>query len=287
MAQSWPIRWDLLLRYRLIEVVAYWEGRLTTNHLCHAFGIGRQQASKDINSYNNDIAPGNLEYDKHLKGYKPTLNFSPTVTSGSSDEYLHLLHRHNDLNQSFDSLNLKQANTEVLAATTRNIRPEILRPLVLAARQQRRVEIDYFSITSSEYDTRVIAPHTLVHNGIRWHVRAYCEKNGDFRDFVLSRFRDIPDVMDGSPNPIEQDKGWNTQVTIRIKPNPELNSVQKRIVAEDWGMKRGTLEIRVRGVLVQYVIHQLRLDLKSPGAPSSSEQIVLVNAIQLKRWLFS
>ena len=48
-AGEWPVRWDLLLRYRLIEVMALWEGRLTTNHLMRAFGIGRQQASKDIN----------------------------------------------------------------------------------------------------------------------------------------------------------------------------------------------------------------------------------------------
>ena len=34
---DWPIRWDLLLRYRLIETIALWEGRLTTNHICHSF----------------------------------------------------------------------------------------------------------------------------------------------------------------------------------------------------------------------------------------------------------
>ncbi|MDI3652382.1 WYL domain-containing protein, partial [Pseudomonas aeruginosa] len=45
------VRWDLALRYRLIETVAWWEGRLTTNHLIQSFGISRQQASKDINSY--------------------------------------------------------------------------------------------------------------------------------------------------------------------------------------------------------------------------------------------
>ena len=70
-AADWPLRWDLLLRYRLIEVIALWEGRLTTNHLQRAFGIGRQQASKDINHYLAEYAPGNLEYDRSLKGYKP------------------------------------------------------------------------------------------------------------------------------------------------------------------------------------------------------------------------
>lgn len=31
------VRWDLALRYRLIETVAWWEGRLTTNHLMQSW----------------------------------------------------------------------------------------------------------------------------------------------------------------------------------------------------------------------------------------------------------
>ena len=42
------LTWDQTLRFRLLEIVLQWEGRLTTNHLCSAFEIGRQQASKDI-----------------------------------------------------------------------------------------------------------------------------------------------------------------------------------------------------------------------------------------------
>jgi hypothetical protein len=88
---EWPIRWDLLVRYRLIEAVALWEGRLTTNHICYSFGIGRQQASKDINTYLRELAPGNLEYDRHLKGYVPASNFKPVVTRGEISEYQDLV----------------------------------------------------------------------------------------------------------------------------------------------------------------------------------------------------
>lgn len=31
------VRWDLALRYRLIETVAWWEGRLTTGHLMQSW----------------------------------------------------------------------------------------------------------------------------------------------------------------------------------------------------------------------------------------------------------
>ena len=101
---KWPIRWDLLYRYRLIEVIAYWEGRLTTNHLCNSFGIGRQQASKGINTYLREIAPGNLEYDKQIKGYVPTAGFKPAVTTGTADEYLHILSRTKDIAHTFEGL---------------------------------------------------------------------------------------------------------------------------------------------------------------------------------------
>lgn len=86
-------RWDLALRYRMIQTVAWWEGRLTTNHLMQSFGISRQQASKDINSYISDYAPKNLEYDKHLKGYVPSrrtsnrsLSLAPAPTCTCSAE---------------------------------------------------------------------------------------------------------------------------------------------------------------------------------------------------------
>jgi predicted DNA-binding transcriptional regulator YafY len=101
---DWPERWDLLLRYRLIETVAYWEQRLTTNHLMHAFGIGRQQASRDINAYLKDLAPGNLVYDTKLKGYRPTEGFTPKFTRCSPDEYLHLLATQSDLANSLEGV---------------------------------------------------------------------------------------------------------------------------------------------------------------------------------------
>jgi predicted DNA-binding transcriptional regulator YafY len=177
VAKKWDIRWDLLLRYRTIEIFTLWEGRLTTNHLCNMFGIGRQQASKDINNYINDIGPGNLIYDKHLKGYKPTDSFNPRVTSGIADEYLHLLNRNNDLSNTFESLPLEVANTEVLSLPVRNVRPETIRPIVTAARQCRRLEVDYVSVANPNREGRIIVPHTLVFTGLRWHVRAWCEKN--------------------------------------------------------------------------------------------------------------
>jgi hypothetical protein len=56
----------------LIETVAWWQGRLTTEHLIRSFGISRQQASKEINTYINEHTPENLTFGKQLKGYAPS-----------------------------------------------------------------------------------------------------------------------------------------------------------------------------------------------------------------------
>src|SRR5690554_287926 len=127
MNLEWPIRWDLLTRYRLIEIVAQWEGRLTTNHLCNSFGIGRQQASKDINNYMNNIAPRNLRYDKYVKGYVPSADFTPKITTGTADEYLHVLSRNKDIAYTFEGLDLGFANTQILQVPIRQVEPVILR----------------------------------------------------------------------------------------------------------------------------------------------------------------
>lgn len=284
--QKWPFRWELLLRYRFIETIALWEGRLTTRHLCETFGIGRQQASKDINNYLREVGPGNLEYDKFLKGYKPTDTFQPRVTQGLADEYLHLMARNNELMNVFESLALNMANVEVLSQPVRDVKPEVLRPIMQAARQQKRLDVDYVSLNHPDREGRIIVPHTLVYTGLRWHVRAWCEKNQGYRDFVLSRFRDIPEIMDDSEHGVEGDTEWNTQVTIRIVPDPRLSREQQEVVQVDYGMDKGALEVATRGKLVSYALKLLHIDPKEELEDPMAQQIMVENRADLLPWLF-
>ncbi len=283
---KWPFRWDLLLRYRFIETLVLWEGRLTTRHLCDTFGIGRQQASKDINNYMRDVGPGNLQYDKFLKGYKPTPIFTPRVTQGLADEYLHLMARNNELLNVFESLSLNVANAEVLSLPVRDVKPEVLRPIMQAARQQKRLDVDYVSLNHPDREGRIIVPHTLVYSGLRWHVRAWCEKNCEYRDFVLSRFRGIPEIMDDSEHGVEADSEWNTHVTVRIAPDPRLELEQREVVEVDYGMENGLLEISTRARLVPYVLQLLHIEPNELAEDPTAQQLVVQNRSELAPWLF-
>lgn len=259
MMEKNELTWDQTLRFRLLEIVLQWEGRLTTNHLCAAFNIGRQQASKDINRYIKEFSPNGLEYDRQLKGYKPTSYFNPQFSQGSVNEYLHLLHQYKAQTSTLSLMDLRYGHTEVLDVPSRYVDPVIVRGLVRAARNQLRVDIDYASLSSEEVSGRNIVPHTLIYDGIRWHVRAYCEKKREYLDFVLSRFRGEPDLLDISEHGRELDKEWNTFVEVVIIPNPFLTQGQQEIIANDYAMNNGQLRFIRRLPLVHYALDRMQV----------------------------
>lgn len=80
-----------------------------------------------------------------------------------------------------------------------------------------------------------------------------------YRDFVLSRLRGQPDLLDVSPNTREQDKGWNVEVPVIFAPDGRLNEAQKAIIETDYGMTQGQLVVPSRRALVKYVLqHHLK-----------------------------
>lgn len=260
MSQA-DIKWDQQVRFRLIEIIAQWEGRLTTNHLCDAFHIGRQQASRDINKYISLADQGQLILDRAIKGYRPADNFKPLFTQGTAHEYLLMLHQQYNQEETFEFFNWGEAQSTVLNVPERAISPKIVRGLIAAARANLRVDIDYVSLSTPEVRGRIIAPHSLVYDGIRWHVRAFCEDRNSYRDFVLSRFRNEPDLMDRSPNTREHDDDWNHQVKLTITPNPYLSEKQQCIVADDYAMENRKLTIVTRKVLVHYYLRRMGVTL--------------------------
>ncbi|EKT4452730.1 WYL domain-containing protein [Pseudomonas juntendi] len=281
------VRWDLALRYRLIETVVWWEGRLTTGHLMQSFGISRQQASKDINTYITEHASKNLAYDKQLKGYVPTKQFKPRFIDDSASAYLHLLYQNNERAPHIDGLALAYAHTNVLEVPDRPIRPEVLRPLLKACREGLRLETEYVSLNTPNVEVRLIAPHTLVYTGMRWHVRAYCEKNGQYRDFVLSRLRGKPDLLDESPNTRALDEEWNSEVQVIFEPDGRLNAAQKAIIEVDFGMHHGQLVVSSRKALVKYVLQRFHIDPRNLATSPEAQQIVVKNLKDLRPWLMT
>lgn len=284
---DWPIRWDLLLRYRLIEIIALWEGRLTTNHICHSFGIGRQQASKDINTYLRELAPDNLVYDRHLKGYVPAPGFAPVVTRGEAEEYRDLLARQESLSDTFESFNINLPGSNIAQGLQRVVRPDVMRAAVIAARHGRQLQATYVSLEGGRQDHHTLEPHTLVCVGGNWHLRAWCASSQAFADFALSRFRDHPEVSrQRNRHTAHHDDEWNRQVTLSIQPDRRLTKSQQDIIAEDYGMKNHRLEVTTRSALAPYLLASLGISEGHVHPEPLCQQLELANQEQFVRGSF-
>ncbi|MCE0555466.1 WYL domain-containing protein [Motilimonas sp. E26] len=282
---DWPYKFDLLTRFRFIEIITLWEGRLITNHLQMAFGIGRQQASKIINTYIEQVSHSNLVYDANQKGYCPSNTFQPKLTQGTASEYLNLIRQNEELSVTFERLNIVVPNIECLAPPLRNIEPSMLQRLVKACRNQECIEVDYASLQQPENtDGRLICPHTLVFTGMRWHVRAWCEQSKRFSDFVLSRFRSVADVEGHASKTIESDSLWNESTQLVIIPDPRLTPEQQHIIATDYGMSQAKLIVPLRKALVNYALQLYRLN--SIHQDPLVQQIVVEPACRqiIKQW---
>ena len=278
-------RWEQLLRYRYIELIALWEGRLTTRQLCETFGIGRQQANKDLTSYRRGLTRGDLVYDAVAKNYSPSEDFAPTLTQGLASEYLQMAAQQSDVQQILGDLPVASANVEVIAAPLREVPASLLRPIIRAMAESRRIDVDYVSLNNPDREGRIIVPHTLVWTGYRWHVRAWCEKNLDFRDFVLSRFRGDADLMDASDHTEADDQAWHTHVTLEITPDHRLTPDQQEVIAHDYGMTNGQLKLTVRAKLAPYLLQLLNLNVGKQLEDARAQQIVLANYDEISPWL--
>jgi WYL domain len=266
-------------RYYFIELMAWWEGGINAPKLEQQFSQSRQQSSSDINQY-KELAPGNLEYDASQKAYLPTKNFKPLYISDSADDYLFWFHTKQLIAPSVGQ------HSEILSIPPRKISPDLVRALVSAIRQQKRIDVDYVSLNAPNREGRVIAPHSFVNAGNRWHLRAWCEKSLEYRDFVLSRFRGNPELLDSSTHTVADDLAWNTPVTIILEADQRLSAEKQAVLQNDYQMQQSQLKITTRGCLVQYLLREMQVSTKILDITPEAQQLVCVNLHEIKKWLF-
>ena len=71
----------------LIELLAFWQGKINSKDLIDAFGISATQAKKYLSAYNS-LYPLQLAYNTSLKAHQPEESFSAKIISTDVAEYL-------------------------------------------------------------------------------------------------------------------------------------------------------------------------------------------------------
>jgi len=269
-------RWGADQRIEFIEFKLFWEGSLNRADLIDFFGISVPQASNDLSAY-REIAGDNLLYNASLKRYVATESFAPKIYRPNADRYLAQLKGLSDgIIDLSDTWIRTVPQATALPLPHRRIDPFAVRCLLAAMRSGKSIEIFYHSMSPSHPEPvwRRITPHAFGHDGLRWHVRARCHLDGQFKDFILSRCHDLRDEGDGLGSP-QEDAMWHEVFEVELIPNPDLTPSQQKTIALDYGMVNGKVSVPVRRALLYYFEKRLRLDV-TPGQDLPRQRPVVV-----------
>ncbi|WP_234196798.1 WYL domain-containing protein [Pseudacidovorax sp. NFM-22] len=283
MTTASKIRWGTERRLEFIEFRLYWEGGVRRGEISEKFGVSIPQASADLGLY-QQLAPDNLTYDASEKRYVSTDTFAPLYLSLEPEIYLSQVRDHVKERPSLTDHWLGTApSAAVMPLPVRQVDPSVLRQLVTAIRKKQSIEVFYHSMSEvkQEYSWRWLSPHSLVNDGARWHIRAFCHRNQAFRDFLLSRCNSTRGFGE-SQSDIANDTSWNEIFDVVICPNPKLTDSQRRGVIEDYGMTDGKLVLSVRRALLFYFEKNLRLDTADIDGNPAATPLKIANYQEFK-----
>lgn len=239
-----------------IDFTLLFKGEAVRADLTDRFNITGAQATKDFSLY-RQLFPNNIEYDAKLRVHKRGEHFTPvfeydvlrtlsTISQGYGDGFIGTITHAIPCESPY---HLNKPSLAIVAKITE------------ALYKNQALEISYVSTTSGE-STREIVPHTLVDNGLRWHVRAYDRKNNQFRDFVLTRFKSAQLVQDSTPSESElksEDRQWNRFIELELQPHPQYEG-RSKFIEMDYGMVNGFLKIEIRAATAGYLLRLWNVD---------------------------
>lgn len=244
---------------RIIERSMWWRGWARRKDITDLFGVSTAQASGDFQKY-LEMNPGVLAYNTSRKRYETIPASAWVIAEPSFEEAVSVF-----LGEDRFSYPRQVGEGERVACvglTARQGPPLVLRHLMLAILGGKELEIEYFSLPGGKAGWRKIEPHSLGHDGYRWHARAYCHESGDYRDFVLSRISDSKwPSREAGQGGLGGDKAWGTREKIELKPHRSLSKAERRAVELDYGIKAGgSLRLEVRTAMKEYLLAYLRVD---------------------------
>ena len=238
-----------------IDFTLLFKGEAVRADLVDRFSIAAAQATKDFTMY-RELAPSNIEYDQKLKLHKRGEAFESlfdydvvrtlaTISQGYGDGFTGKVKPPLACEAPY---HLNKPSLSIVAKVTE------------AIHKGKALSITYVSLSSGE-TTREIVPHTLVDNGLRWHVRGFDRKHGEFRDFVLTRIKAAVVLEDSTLSEAEletQDRQWNRFVELELVPHPRIE--HSEAIELDYGMTGGVMKVEIRAATTGYLLRLWNVD---------------------------
>ncbi|MPW36354.1 WYL domain-containing protein [Vibrio sp. B1Z05] len=260
-------------RLSYIDFKLMFVGHFMRSEVVEHFKMGLSNATRDINLY-KEMAAHNLTYDNAEKRYFQTKAFVPLFNHNTNETLGKLANQLSGEDSVINGLGIPFEAPSQLNAPNTNI----VAVLTQAALNNKAVKISYVSLSSGE-KKRTVVPHSIVDNGLRWHIRAYDCQTNEFRDFVISRITkaELSGNAAFEAQTMLADKQWMRFVPLELVPHPNNVNCPKAIEL-DYSMKNGSLSIEVRAALTGYLLRRWNVDCSKNATQTTPEyQLWLAN----------
>jgi hypothetical protein len=239
------LRHSVVERLRFVDARLFWDARINRSDLIKEFAVSPAQAAADFREY-LALSLSGVHYDTRAKAYVATKKFEPVFGKPEARaELQRFLVDGDPLVAELNRLD-RPVDSSVAAAVRR------------AARDGQKIKVQYQSLTQPNPSWRWIAPSRLVSDGQRWHVRAWCCREQEWKDFVLARILDIIEAEPAGSLPADLD--WTETVTLVLLPAEHLSKGQKASVMREFAMRNGRLRVAVPRAMKIYAVRRWGLD---------------------------
>ncbi len=259
-------------RLAFIDFSLFFKGHLCRNDLIKKFEVGLSAGTRDFNLY-KDLAPNNLYYDNKVKRYFQSEKFTPLFKHDARRTLIKLANQISDGFDAIDNTEFPVEQPSYLNAPDINV----IARLVQAMLNGNVVNVIYTSLSNGS-NARDIVPHSIVDNGLRWHVRAYDRKSKSFRDFVLTRISKVS-IRSNQVSALEHksaDRQWQESLELVIVPHPK-NIKFSTAIEMDYGMIDGKMCLKVRAAMAGYLLRRWNVDCTLDASLTSPEYQLHLN----------
>lgn len=259
-------------RLAFIEARLYFLGELQRQDVAQRFSVASVQASRDLSLY-KQLAPKNLDYDYRARTYQPSDKLKRIFELSTENVLWWLKSGLGDGLPNPPRLPTESVYTLCIPDA------EMLAQVTRAIYRRKVLEIKYLSL-SSGYKARQIAPHALVDNGKRWHVRAFDRENNRFSDFVINRiqFAHALDEDIADREGAAADDQWSQVVHLSLIPHPKIT--HQAAIEADYRMKGRRIEVSCRAAVAGYVLRRWGVDCSADSSLNPEEYHLALQNIE-------
>lgn len=253
-------------RLAFIDFALMFKGETNRVEICRRFNVYPTQVTKDFVLY-KQFAPDNIVYDSKLRMQVRGENFKPLFEYNVSKTLSSLSHGFGD---GMDLMIESQLPIET-PYLFNEPKLVIVSKLTEALYKKLPISMQYISLSSGE-SSREIVPHSIVNNGLRWHLRGFDRLTQEFRDFVLTRISSIKLLHNNSIEEYEKmeaDSDWNDEITLELIPHPKIK--YKKAIEQDYDMQDGKKILTVKVANADYLLRLWNVDCSRDASLKGDE----------------